>query len=274
MRGFKTISCLFFMVGFTACQKVVEVDLPTASPKLVIDAAIDWQYGTIGNQQTITLSTTYPYFSKDSIAPQVSGAKVTVTDSLGQVFDFEPATLGDYRCNTFSPMIGMTYRLQVDYEGKTYVAQDKLFPMPPHVEFQQNNKGGILGNAIEIRGFFKDDDQLKDNYYLVKIQSSHRKFPSYIDLDGKFFSKNAMFFIYADEKLKPQDTLNFEIYRISEDYFGYINRVLEVITSGSSPFSTPPSSVTGNIVNHQNNKDNPLGAFRATQFIAKQYVVK
>ncbi|MFK8273449.1 DUF4249 domain-containing protein [Capnocytophaga canimorsus] len=274
MRGFKTILLSLFITCLASCQKVVNVDLETAAPKLVIDAAIDWQHGTKGNEQTITLSTTYPYFSKDSIAPKVSGAKVTVTDSLGKIFDFEQVKTGEYVCNTFSPTLNMSYTLRVDYQGKTYTAKDKLYPMPQHVDFQQKDKGGIFGNAMEIRGFFKDDDQLKNNYYLVKIKSPHSKFPAYIDLNGKFFSKNNLFFIYSDEKLKPKDTLNFEIYRISEDYFGYMYRILEITSNGSSPFSTPPASVIGNIINNKDANDNPLGAFRATQFISKQYIIK
>ncbi|CEN52648.1 conserved exported hypothetical protein [Capnocytophaga canimorsus] len=64
MRGFKTILLSLFITCLASCQKVVNVDLETAAPKLVIDAAIDWQHGTKGNEQTITLYPTngYPLF--------------------------------------------------------------------------------------------------------------------------------------------------------------------------------------------------------------------
>ena len=53
--------------------------------KLVIDASIKWQKGTIGNDQTIKLSTTTGFY--DSVIPTVSGATVFVTNSSNTVFN-------------------------------------------------------------------------------------------------------------------------------------------------------------------------------------------
>jgi hypothetical protein len=55
MKVILKIIAVFCIVFFSACEDVIEVDLDTASPKLVIDAALKWEKGTVGNQQTITL---------------------------------------------------------------------------------------------------------------------------------------------------------------------------------------------------------------------------
>ncbi len=81
----------FFFVFILAtllvgCEDVVDVDLNTAPPKLVIEASINWQKGTSGNQQRIKLTTTTDYFSTN--IPKVSGAIVTITNSTNTVFNF------------------------------------------------------------------------------------------------------------------------------------------------------------------------------------------
>ena len=45
---------------FTACEKVIELDLDTQEKELVIDAHIDWEKGATGQEQTILLSYTQP----------------------------------------------------------------------------------------------------------------------------------------------------------------------------------------------------------------------
>jgi len=41
---------------FTSCTEVIDVEVPEAESRLVIEASLDWEKGTIGNNQTITLS--------------------------------------------------------------------------------------------------------------------------------------------------------------------------------------------------------------------------
>ena len=48
-----------------SCEEVVNVDLDTAAPKLVIDASIKWEKGTTGNVQKIKLTTTTDYYSNN-----------------------------------------------------------------------------------------------------------------------------------------------------------------------------------------------------------------
>ena len=83
---------LFFVIistiVVTSCEKVIDVDLNTMAPKLVVDASIKWQKGTLGNQHTIKLSTTTSYYN--SQIPTVSGATVFITDAAKNVFHFAP----------------------------------------------------------------------------------------------------------------------------------------------------------------------------------------
>jgi hypothetical protein len=58
MKKIKIIVAFIGLILISSCEKVVDIDLNTMEPKLVIDAAIKWQKGTLGNSQTIKLSMT------------------------------------------------------------------------------------------------------------------------------------------------------------------------------------------------------------------------
>ncbi len=68
---------ILFPFLLLSCEDVIEVDLNTAPPKLVIDASLNWFKNTLGNEQEIKLTLSAPYF-EDAVTP-ASGAQVVVT---------------------------------------------------------------------------------------------------------------------------------------------------------------------------------------------------
>ena len=59
----KKLSLLFILIIITiSCEDVIDVNLNNAEPRLVIDASINWFKGTTGNEQSIKLTLTAPYF--------------------------------------------------------------------------------------------------------------------------------------------------------------------------------------------------------------------
>lgn len=82
----KYIYIILSLILFTGCEEVVEIDLATAAPRLVINASINWEKGTSGSSQTIKLTTTTGYYQTQ--IPIVSGATITVTNSTNTVFNF------------------------------------------------------------------------------------------------------------------------------------------------------------------------------------------
>ena len=75
---------LLFVLFFSSCEDVVNLDLETADPKLVIDAEIIWKKGTSGNEQTIKISKTAPYYNNTT--PKVSGARVLGLRTVKEMF--------------------------------------------------------------------------------------------------------------------------------------------------------------------------------------------
>ncbi|MDK2770895.1 MAG: DUF4249 domain-containing protein [Flavobacterium sp.] len=256
-----------------SCEDVIDVDLSTGKPKLVIDASLKWQKGTAGNEQTIILSTTAGFYEEN--VPAATGATVFVTNGNNDVFNFiEIPNTGEYFCDNFVPEIYQNYTLTVIYNGETYTATETLIAVPPINGVVQDNNGGFTGNQIEVR-FFYDDIPNLDNYYLIQFNTSITFLPEYDVISDEFFQNNQMFGLYTNEDLNANDNVTLTLQGISESYYNYMNILLGIAGSnGGSPFQTPPATVRGNIVNQTNFDNYALGFFRLSEIDSMQYTVE
>ena len=155
MKLLQKIIILSTLLFVTGCEKAINVPLKTASPRLVIDASIDWIKNTAGKEQKIVLSTSTGYYSSEF--PSVSGAVITVTNALNTVFTFvETPGTGEYVCHNFLPVIGQAYTLKVVLNGETYTASETFTPVPKIEDtIDQNDKGGEMGDEIEVTFSYK-----------------------------------------------------------------------------------------------------------------------
>lgn len=264
-----TITVVTFLM-LTSCQDVVDVDLNTAEPRLVVDAAISWEKETDGATQSIILSTTTDYFADE--IPPVSDATVFVSNSQGTQFDFieEPGT-GNYICNNFVPELYETYTLTVIVDGETYTATEQLIPVPEITRIEQEDDGGIFGESIEVHFFFNDNGD-EDNFYLSKFEVDFLLYPEYYAISDRFSQGNEMFEVFTNEDLAQGDELNMSLSGISEQFYSYMSLILES-TSGN-PFNVPPSNIRGNIINETNEDNYALGYFRLSEVSSRVYLVE
>ncbi|MEO5776124.1 MAG: DUF4249 family protein [Flavobacterium sp.] len=270
----KKLLFIVLVLVLNSCEEVVKVDLDTAAPRLVVDASIDWEKGTTGNQQLVKLSTTTGFYS--NVIPSVSGAVVFVTNSSGTIFNFieEVPNTGEYICNNFVPVIGENYVLTVNYAGQTYIASEKMIAVPEITNITQRDDAGFNGNDIEVKFNFQDNG-LEDNSYMSRFVTTINAFPELQVFDDRFQQGNQLFGLYSNSDLNPGDTIDYTLFGISTQYYNYMNILLSIAgTNGGSPFQTPPATVRGNMVN-QNNEDNYcLGYFRLCEVVKTQYLVQ
>ncbi|RZJ53935.1 MAG: DUF4249 domain-containing protein [Flavobacterium sp.] len=256
-----------------SCQDVVDVDLDTAAPRLVIDASIDWLKGTDGSQQRVKLTTTTGYYSTE--IPAVSGATVFVTNSADMVFEFiEDEGTGIYYCSNFIPVIDETYRLTVISGGQTYIATERLYAVPDIGEITQDNEGGFFNEDVELRYDFQDPAGIA-NWYMFRIDVPYLAYGDYNVSDDKFSDGNLTPVIFYDDELKQGDVVTFRQYGISQRYYNYMNILISMATGGSGggPFQSPPATLRGNVVNQTNESNYALGYFRASEVDTIQYTV-
>ena len=271
----KNIKIIVVFIGFiliSGCEKVVDIDLNTMEPKLVIDAAIKWQKGTVGNFQTIKLSTTTSYYNNQ--IPTVSGATVFITDAANNVFNFvESNVAGSYVCSNFTPVLNRNYTLTVNSNGATYTATETLKPVPQIDRIEQINNAGFSGKDIEIKTFYTDNGAT-DDYYLFKFKPSYTAIPLFFAQEDISYQGNQIFGLFRSDKLKPGQNFEVTLSGISKQYFNYMRILISIAgNSSGSPFQSPSATVRGNIINTTNDANYPLGYFSLSEQDYRNYIV-
>jgi hypothetical protein len=272
MKNIKIYFLIILPMLLASCEKVIDVDLNTMAPKLVIDASIKWQKGTLGNEQTIRLSTTTSYYS--SQVPTVSGATVFITDAANNIFNFvETAGTGNYICTDFTPILNGNYFLTVILNGQTYNATETLKPVPPIDSIAQQDNTGFSGKDTEIKTFYTDNGTTND-YYLFKFKPSFTAIPIYFLQDDRNFQGNQIFGLYRSEELKPGQNFEVTLSGISKQYYNYMRILVSIAgNSSGSPFQSPSATVRGNIINNTTEANYPLGYFSLSEQDSRNYIV-
>lgn len=265
---------------YVSCIDVIDVDLQTADSKLVIEASIDWEKGTSGNEQTIKLSISEPYFDNTS-SNNVTGASVKVTnDNSGTDFIFTDQNNGKYITENFIPKLNQSYTLEVIYDGEIHIAKETLMPVVDISKITQSTEKGSNKNAIDVSVSFIDPAD-EENYYLMKFQEQEDLLPTLYATSDEFTNGNEMTITYEkiddeetnEEELKPGDILNIDLYGISKNYYNYI-QILINQNEGNGLFNSTPVALKGNCTNPSNPDNYAHGYFRLTQVDRKVYTIE
>lgn len=264
---------LFSFISVVSCQDVIDVDLDTAEPRLVIDASLNWIKGTDGKSQFIRLTQTAPYFADE--VPPANGAVIFVTDSNNNTFNFlEQQNTGVYVNDSFIPIINGVYNLTVVYEDETYLATETLMPVVPIDTVEQKNDGGFSGEDIEIKAFYTDPAGI-ENFYLFEFMVLKDNSLSLNVYDDEFTDGNQIFAFYSDEDLVTGDELLIRNSGISERTYEFANLLIEQTgENNGSPFEAQPATVRGNCINQTNPSNFPLGYFRVTETDVVTYIIQ
>ena len=272
MKKLQLYFVILSAIILSGCEKVIDVDLNTMAPKLVIDASIKWQKGTLGNQQTIKLSTTTSYYNNQ--IPTVSGATIFITDAANNVFNFvENSGTGNYNCSNFTPVLNGNYVLTVVSNGETYTATETLKPVPPIDSIAQIDNTGFSGKDTEIKTFYTDNGATED-YYLFQFKPSFTAIPIYFLQEDRNFQGNQIFGLYRSEELKPGQNFEVTLSGISKQYYNYMRILVSIAgNSSGSPFQSPSATVRGNIINTATEANFPLGYFSLSEQDSRNYTV-
>jgi hypothetical protein len=273
MKKINILLVLILAIFLNGCEDVVTIDLKTDTPKLVIEASINWYKGTTGQEQKIKLTTTTNYYSSE--IPKVSGATVSITNSTNTTFYFtEVSDTGIYTCFNFIPIINEHYTLTIINNGNIYTAAETLKSVTPISEIIQNNEGGFTGKKIEIKTYYTDPAN-ETNYYLYKYNYSNQVRQNIYADEDTFFQGNKFFSVSRSDDLKIGDEITITHYGVSKPYYNYMNVLISVAGStGGSPFQSPPATVRGNVINTTNPNNYPLGYFSISEADTKTYTIE
>ncbi|EDP96842.1 DUF4249 domain-containing protein [Kordia algicida OT-1] len=272
-KNIKFTVFLALIITFISCDDKIDVDVPEAPPRLVIEASLDWKKGTAGNNQTIKLSTSTPFFDTTTNT-SVIGASVRVTNNNSNaVYNFVDQNDGNYTITNFVPVLNDSYTLEVIYNGETYTATENLIPVTPIMNPTQSLEGGFDDEVLDVTIFF-DDPADEENFYMVRIKEDTDLFAELETQSDEFTNGNVQEEFFEKERddedpeaeYNPGDTVNIRLFGISERYYNFISLLIEQYDSGGDPFSVTPAEIRGNCVNQTNEANYAFGYFRVTEF--------
>ncbi len=248
-----------------SCEKVVDIDLPSTAPKLIIDASFEVMFNKnpIIANTTVKLRLSADYFEEN--IPVVTNASVFITNlANGNVIDFSDTDLdGDYEPTTsFIPEDNSVYELTVIYENETYVGRATKIKSTTLTNVTQGESTLFSGNETELELNFIDDGN-QDNYYLFDFTKNN-----FFTLEDRFFNgSNYNFsFFYLEDEIELPSNVTVKMSGISKEYFTYFRiLVRQSGQGGGGPFQPVPTSLLGNIVNTTNDANFPLGYFHISE---------
>jgi hypothetical protein len=250
---------------FSNCEKVVEINVPSIEPKLVIDASFEvfFDAAPITANNTVKLRLSADYFEENITT--VSNAIVFLTNlSDTSIINFvDKNSDGNFKPLTnFVPKDNIEYELTVIHKEETYKGKATRVKSTIFVDVFQGSGTLFSGKETEVKVAFKDDLE-DENYYLFNFTNN-----LFLTIEDRFFNGtdyNFSFF-YQEEEIEAPTRVTLKMSGITKDYFTYF-RILQNQsgTSGGGPFESVPSSLLGNMINTTNETNFPLGYFHISE---------
>ncbi len=273
----KTILFTSLIILCSACQDVIDLPVQSGPERLVVEASLDWEKGTPGNQQTIKLSTSTGFYEPADLRP-VTGAVVRVTnDATGATFDFVDQNNGEYTTTVFEPVLDQSYSLEIVYGDEVYSARETMVGVADIDGVYQGRDEGFDDELLEVHLEFTDPPQ-QGNNYLFRFYRVGDLLPYLEYFEDEFFNGNQVDFwheIDEDDDLDiepymPGDVVEVEMYGISRDYYDFIKVIIDQLRGGG-PFSATPVGVRGNCINETDPQNYAYGYFRLAQKVSARY---
>lgn len=263
MRNYIYILSTVVLLGFSSCQKVIDVNLNEAAPKLSIDAV----YNATDEKIRVSLGFSSNYFSNEESAP-IDAAVLTIIDSTSVETNIPNVGGGVYELENYSPLFNSNYTLKVTYDGTVYSANSFL-PEVTELSFISTlfAEEDLFGDEGYIAFMNIINDQSKDLFFRMVPFVGDTLYYESEDLylfDNELVGQGNVEVPLFSDRFQLGDTLDIELRSLNEVTYNYYNEIA-VILSGQSAAPTNPIS----------NWDNDaLGLFQTWGYSKKRKIIE
>nr|WP_299388873.1 hypothetical protein [Allomuricauda sp.] len=253
------ICCL--LVG---CEEVINPDLPTTEPQLVIDALIGYNdnAGEPITRGEVKLTLTAPFLISE--VPAVNSAQVFIIDeATGFTYPLSESEPGVFNQGLPNLRFNRDYTLQVIYNNEVYTATERLVKTTPIDKLEQGDDF-----------LFDEEEETEVKITITDIAGERNQylfafgFNNFLVIEDTFFDGEQLTFSYFYEDIDPGRLLAVTIFGADKEFANYAEEVLEQAgeDNGSGGPFTVPATVKGNIINTTNPENFPFGYFALSEF--------
>ena len=258
----KILFLLLITCIFTSCEDVVDVDLDSEPPRLVVDALIRVDTSLELTEATIRVSLTSSFFGE--IEPAEIQSMQIQNEETGAFVPYEPVPgePGLYRPfpTTVSPVIDNkiitnfltnpdpVYIFSVIFQDELYLARTSFVPTTPIDEIAVGEEILFDEDDTEIIISFTDTPDRED-FYVFDFS-----FNEFLTVEDTFFPGQSFEFSYffdgEELPLEDGEELTVSILGADESFYNYMEQlVIQSDLTDGGPFQVPVSTVRGNILN-------------------------
>lgn len=249
-----------------ACQKVINVDLNVAAPRMVIEGLITDREGPY----VVTVSKSGSFFGETQL-PRVSDALVVIADNTGIIDTLREKEPGVYLTGKLEGVPGRTYTLtvvsgKIKYTGTSTmhvkVAIDSLSVEKSLSRFGFGN--GKNNDNVDVHCFFNDPPE--KNFYRIKTYINDTTLGSTYRLYDDQYTNGEETDVRAG-RASAHDSVRIELISLDKSTYEYYRTLSDLLRQNPFFGSTPANPNT-------NLSNGALGYFGTCAIASKTIVVR
>ena len=249
-------------IALVSCEKVIDVDLNSSSPQIVIEGAI-----TDGPGPYVVMLTQTVNFDETNVFPPVTSATIALRDDLGNSESLMESSPGMYRTSTIRGIPGRKYTLTVSANGKEYTASSTM-PAPVSIDSLSVRTQSFAKNQQKvINVHFEDPAEVKNYYRFVEVRNGIKQKFIFLDDDRAQDGNSVTSALLADnDTLRTGDSVLVLLQGIDKGVFDYFSAMGQ--ESGGGPGTASPTNPPSNLTN------GALGYFSACAVRSRLIVIQ
>ncbi len=270
---------LLFLIG---CEDVIEVDVPSASPRLLVDALIRVNEAQPLVQVNVKVGLTASFFSTTPVTNLEQITIINLESGGLLILIEEQEGSGVYEAVvTKEFFMEGELILQITHDERLYFARTRYVPTVPIDTLEQGEGVLFEGDETEVIVSFEDAPD-RDDFYVFDFD-----FGEYLVTEDAFYNGQPFSFSYFyDNNLNPGDEVTIGILGADRGFYNYMNQLIQQGGDLMGPFATPVATVRGNVfdvtgLDNQEIKDNvgrpdkfALGYFAVVQEYKKSILIQ
>ncbi len=272
MRTYNFLFVFLILLLFSACEKVVEIDLNSSNPVLVAEGEI-----VAGETAQITLQYTRDYFDVEETRFE-ENAIVRITDDRGQSEVLTYLGSGRYQGQELIGSYNTKYVLTIKINDKEYIAETEIAYRIDSLTFEveKNEFGGFgpgAGGDYTLVSVFPDDINHKNNFILNydTIFEGHplaniKKSRNNLFTDLQFANDGMIRYAPIGSAQKENTLIRATVRVVDEGVYSFYSQMNDISsanpTNSSSPYN-PQSNISGDI----------LGCFKGVSIIQEEIII-
>ncbi|MEL6484411.1 MAG: DUF4249 family protein, partial [Bacteroidota bacterium] len=245
-----------------SCEDVIDVDLPETETRLVVNGLLRVDFGEQFVPVEIKVTESSSFFEENQVTiledaliiygvPDPNAPEIIVNQQVSNLAESAPGTGiyipdptfdEDQRIPTAAIAPGTVFILIVEHKGRLYAARTPFSPSVPIDNIEQGTETLFDEDDTEIVLTITDVPEV-ENYYVFEFGQGE-----FLALDDQFIDGQEFEFSFFPERdLFPGDVLPVSILGADQQFFNYVDLLVEQTENDGGVFETPAATVRGNI---------------------------